>query len=386
MCKKIRILFAVGTMGRGGAERQLLGILKHLDRTRFEPLLYLASCTGGLLPEVPEDVPVFAFDRRCLKLPRIRWPGRVHEMRVRDMANVIRENQIDLVYDRTSHMTLLSGPATKLAQCKRISVIVSNPQMDLTHYEHRFRWVKRRLLKQAYQTADVVIAVSDGVKQNTIDYYDVPESLVRTIYNPIDIARIDRFATEDVVSYPSNEFHVVSSGRLHPHKGCWELLEAANILIHQRQQNSFRFHILGEGSIHNELQAAIVEKKLEAYFFLEGFQKNPFRWLKQANLFCLPSLMEGLPNVLLEAMACQVPVLSADCPSGPREILQGDQFGSLVPPGDALALADAMEDALKNNSTWKEKVPAARKRVEETFALSIGMQKLEELFLELHDG
>ncbi len=385
MPSQYRILFAIGTMGGGGAERQVLGILKHLDRERFEPMLYLASFTGELLEEIPEDVTVFAFDQRHPQFPRLNWPGRMHKRRIADMAAVIKEQQIDLVYDRTSHMTLLSGPATRLAQCKRVSVVVSNPQVDLTHYEHRFRWIKRRLLKRAYNEADRVVAVSEGVRQNVIKFYGIEASNVCTIYNPIDINRIDQLANKETIVYPQDEFHVICSGRLHPLKGYFELLEAANHLINERKHHSLRFHILGEGPIRDELQCQITQKNLQSQFILEGFQKNPFRWIKNANLFCLPSLLEGLPNVLLEAMVCNVPVLSADCPSGPSEIIRDDQFGRLVPPGDGLALANAIEDALMNYCKWEEKITIARKHVEEVFGLEIGMQKLEQLFLELCD-
>ncbi|VAX41630.1 hypothetical protein MNBD_PLANCTO02-974, partial [hydrothermal vent metagenome] len=190
MQKKIRILFAICSMGGGGAERQVLGLLKHLDRTRFAPLLYLVYYAGELLPDIPEDVPVFTFDQRHPQLPRINWPGRMHGMRVRDMADVIREQQIDIVYDRTYHMTLISGPATKITGTKRISVVVSDPQKDLIHYQTRFRRIKRRLLRKIYQSSHVVLTVPEGLREKMMKYYGLPDELVRTIYYPIDIDRI----------------------------------------------------------------------------------------------------------------------------------------------------------------------------------------------------
>ncbi|VAX40342.1 hypothetical protein MNBD_PLANCTO02-3088, partial [hydrothermal vent metagenome] len=116
----------------------------------------------------------------------------------------------------------------------------------------------------------------------------------------------------------------------------------------------------------------------------KGFQMNPFPLLKQAQLFCLPSLFEGLPNTLLEAMVCRVPVLSTDCPHGPREILKQGELGQLVPLKKPMALADAIEETMLNYDKWQALVPAARKQVEDTFSLEIGMQKLQELFLKLH--
>ena len=113
-----------------------------------------------------------------------------------------------------------------------------------------------------------------------------------------------------------------------------------------------------------------------------GRQANPLPLIRQADLFCLPSLFEGMPNALLEAMACRTPVLAADCPTGPREILDGGRFGCLVPPADPAALADAIEDAMLNHGRWRERVEAARRHVEEQYGPEQSLALLESLFQE----
>ncbi|VAX42473.1 hypothetical protein MNBD_PLANCTO02-1852 [hydrothermal vent metagenome] len=293
---------------------------------------------------------------------------------------------MDIIYDPTYQMTLISGPATKITGTKRISVVVNDPQKDLIHYETRFRRTKRRLLRKRYQSADVVLAVSKGVRDKMIKYYGLADSLVRTIYYPIDTERIDRLLKEpsELLSDSNSNFNVICSGRLHSQKGYVYLIEAAHQLINIRKHDQLQFHILGQGPLREELSALIHQLGLEQSVHLKGFQMNPFSLIKQAQLFCLPSLFEGLPNTLLEAMVCEVPVLATDCPHGPREILKQGEFGQLVPLKDPTALADAIEGTMLNYDKWQALVPAARKRVEETFSLKIGMQKHEELFLELH--
>ena len=114
---KLRVLFVMGSLGCGGSERQLLEILKHLDRSRYEPLLYLIYRKGELLSEVPADVPVHAYwDRHTF--PRPNWPGRILLSQARDLAETIRRENVNLVYDRTSQMTLTSWLATRHCACR----------------------------------------------------------------------------------------------------------------------------------------------------------------------------------------------------------------------------------------------------------------------------
>lgn len=379
MTKKIRILFAIGSLGGGGAERVLLDQLARLDRDKFTPLLYLVSHSGSLLEELPRDVPVFAFASRN-DTPRWNWPGRIHRQLVSDLASVIREQQVDLVFDHTFHMTLIAGPATRKTKTPRVSLIVCDPEQDLTNSESRFLFFKKRLLQQAYQSADTVISVSEGVRQAAITYYDLDPALVQTIYNPINLKRIDALYAQGDLRLDPDKFHIVSCGRLHPQKGFGFLLEAAEKLIYQNGLTDLRFHILGEGPSREELQREIKQRQLSEFVVLEGFQDNPFQYYREAQLFCLPSLYEGFGLVLAEAMACRIPVLATDCPSGPAEILEHGKYGRLVPPANADALADQISDAVSNYEAWQSLVPEARKRVETMFDAGGVMGKLEALF------
>lgn len=379
MTKKIRILFAIGSLGGGGAERVLLDQLARLDRAKYTPLLYLVSHSGSLLTELPDDVPVFAFDLRNTA-SRWNWPGRMHRRLVADLARVMREQQVDLVFDHTFHMTLIAGPAAAQTKIRRISLIVCDPEHDFTNNERRFRFFKKQLLKQAYQTAEAVVAVSDGVRQASIVYYNLKPATVQTIYNPIDLERIEGLYAQGDLQLEPDKFHIVSCGRLHPQKGFVYLIQAAEKLIYQHGLTDLRFHILGEGPDRAELTQLIQQKRLSDYVFLEGFQSNPFPYYREAQLFCLPSLYEGFGLVLAEAMACRIPVLATDCPSGPAEILDDGKLGCLVPAGNSQALADQIADAVSDGETWRALVPAARKRVETLFDTAAVMQKLETLF------
>jgi glycosyltransferase involved in cell wall biosynthesis len=122
------------------------------------------------------------------------------------------------------------------------------------------------------------------------------------------------------------------------------LIEAFRLL---RDKAMARLIILGEGEERGQLEALIMASGLSADVDLHGFVENPYAYLSRADAFVLSSRWEGLPTVLIEALACGCPVVATDCPSGPREILEGGLYGTLVPVGDAAALCAAMYQVLK---------------------------------------
>jgi len=380
---KIRVLFAIGEMSGGGSQRQLIGILQRLDRSRFEPQLYLVSPGGELLSEVPADVPIHVFARRN-NPPRWAYPGQAHRARVRDLADVLRKEQIDVVYDRTYHMTLITAGAARRRPTPRVSVIVTDPVRDFETNLERFRFIKRLLLRRAYQTADRIVAVSEGVRKAAVEHYSVPPEKVVTIYNFFDIERIDRWMAEPLPpgeTRDASRFEVVAAGRLHPQKGYSYLLQAIRDLAQNRGRRQIHLRILGTGDQERALSDYVAGHALQPNVTLAGFRANPLPYFRQADLFCLSSLYEGMPNALVEAMLCRVPVLATDCPSGPAEVLEGGRLGRLVKAADSRALADAIEDAMEHPEALQDRVPAARAYIERTFSPEAGMRQLEELLI-----
>jgi glycosyltransferase involved in cell wall biosynthesis len=123
--------------------------------------------------------------------------------------------------------------------------------------------------------------------------------------------------------------------------------------------------ILGDGEERQSLQKLIDSLKIRESIDMPGFVLNPYAFMKKASVFVLSSRWEGLPNALIQAMACGAPVVSTDCRSGPAEILDGGKYGRLVPVGDVEALADAIETTLKGDrrrppASWLEQFSAGR--------------------------
>ena len=223
--------------------------------------------------------------------------------------------------------------------------------------------VSRYMIRNLYPKADMIIPNSKGIEEDLIENFSIPTSLIQTIYNPVDLERIDSLKNEEC-SFPFDYFTYINIGRLHPQKNHKALIEAFYYL----NDLDSRLIIIGEGELREELEEFIDNLDLRDRVFLIGRESNPFKYLKRADVFVLSSNYEGFPNVLLEALACETPIISTDCKSGPREILTGKnttsfhlqrgveeaKYGILTPVSDVAALSEAMRK-MKEDKNLRER-------------------------------
>ena len=190
-----------------------------------------------------------------------------------------------------------------------------------------------------------MVANSVGATEDLERYAPSLRRAVRTIHGPTVWPRIAKQAAEalDHPWFNDGPPVILSAGRLVPVKGHETALRAFAEVVKSRPA---RFVILGEGPDRQKLVDLSHTLKIAHLVDFAGFQINPFAYMARAAAFVLASSHEGLPSVLIEAMACGTPLVSADCPSGPREILEGGQWGRLVPVGNWRALATAILDTL----------------------------------------
>ncbi|MCC7537340.1 MAG: glycosyltransferase, partial [Deltaproteobacteria bacterium] len=196
------------------------------------------------------------------------------------------------------------------------------------------RWLVRR----AYRSADVVVAISDGVASCVTDSLGVDRQRVRRIYNAVDLELVTRRAAEPRDGLP--ERFLLAAGRLEHQKGFDVLVRAFS---ETRARHETQLVILGEGPERRSLEALVRDCGLTGRVSMPGFVDNPWSYMARAQAFVLPSRWEGFGNVVVEAMACGTPVIVTDCDYGPREVVRHGVSGLVVRSEDAGELARSID-------------------------------------------
>lgn len=218
---------------------------------------------------------------------------------------------------------------------------------------------KRRLseMRKEYPHLDGLIVVSNGLKERFAHEVGIKHVSVRVIYNGVVTHEMERSAKK-AASHPwlkrKDRFVVVSAGGLRAVKDYAMLLTAFARLTHWTPS---RLVIIGEGKERQRLESRAKELGIEDDVNMPGYVDDPYPWIARADLFVLSSRSEGMSMVVAEALALGVPVVSTDCPSGPREILGGGRYGMLVPIGEPAEMAEAMHQVLTRR--WVADVPAS---------------------------
>lgn len=212
-----------------------------------------------------------------------------------------------------------------------INILSAYSKCIVVVHEHKSSGIKyagikhtivRWLVAILYNKADHVVTVSRTIAQDLESNFGVARNKLRVIYNPCDTDMIAERSSEPLEEQFERLFDarvIVTVGRLDRQKGHWYLLRAFSEI--RKRVGDVRLVILGTGDHTKYLRDLADELEISAEVHFLGFQSNPFRFLRRSTLFVLTSLWEGFPAVLLEAMACRLPVIAADCLSGPRELL-----------------------------------------------------------------
>jgi glycosyltransferase involved in cell wall biosynthesis len=224
------------------------------------------------------------------------------------------------------------------------------------------RWMRSvpRIIKRFFPRADLIVAPSRGVAEDIREITAIAPEKIRVVHNPVFRAEIMDLAAED----PGHPWLaddsipvVIAAGKLKLQKDFQTLLRAFAAV---RSRRPARLIILGRGPDRQALLELAEELGISDDFQLPGHVRNPYAYFRRASVFVLSSAWEGLPNVLIEAMACGCPVVSTDCPSGPDEILDGGRIGRLVPVGDAVRMAEAIIETLESPPAAEEMIKRAR--------------------------
>lgn len=346
-----KILFVLPTVNGGGAERVVLNLLRYLDRKKYDLTLFLFKREGVYWSEIPNDIKVVyatSHGHRYVTFPwvllKLFIEARLHDIII---------SGLELL------PTYLSYLAGKLAN----RPVVGWVHTDFGTYIQRLNGLHRPLVKYVYPRMTRCVFVSQGGLESLLNLLgSACSDHFTVIANVLDLSVFKN--KPNAVQIPEKMLKmpvVVSMGRLTELKGFDILLKAHAAVL----KSGLRHHllILGEGPLQKSLNDLALELGVAETVFMPGFVANPIPWLKRSQLFVLSSRLEGLPTVLLEAMAAGVPVIATDCPSGPAEILAGGEYGVLVPREDPQALAGAMISLLSDQEKLSTYIEKARRRV-----------------------
>jgi glycosyltransferase involved in cell wall biosynthesis len=362
---RIRVVLYQSRMHGGGAQRVTLIMLNNLDRKRFLPILVLRQEGGELEEYIPADVPVYYLRSRV----RSAWFR---------LARLLPK----LAPDVTLSMSTMGN----LTAC--LGHFVGRLTSPLLVAEHntlsqawgasraRLKWIsfQKNLL---YRRAHQVIAVSRGVADDLIAHARIPSKKVRVIYNPVVAKGFYQRASAEV-DHPW--FHdgsrvILAASRIVPQKDFPMLLEGFRQL---RAERSARLLILGDGELGKPMEKLAQELGISDDVDFLGFVVDAPAYMKRCTVFALSSRYEGLPVALIEAMACGVPVVSTDCPSGPAEIITHGRDGLLVPVGDSVAMAGALK-LLLDTPELRERLGVAGQKRASHFTVENLLPQYEEL-------
>lgn len=320
----------------------MVNLLKTFDRERIEPVFMSVNLTGPYTKLLPKDIEVVD-----LGVTRVRYVI----PKLLSGINRIKPDVILSTFERLNFALLLAKPFFR-KKAKIVIREVNLPSRTMNSYSSIRKTAYKRMYTTLYPRADQIIAQSDTMRREIIDYTGVRAEKVTTIHNPIDVGTIAMLSASSSPFMAGTGKHIVSVGRLEHQKG-FDILIHAFKLFHDQVPDS-HLHILGEGSLNADLSGLAASLNIADHVHFRGFQENPYPYMKNADLFVLSSRFEGFPNVLLEALACKARIISADCDSGPRDILTKPEYGRLVPPHNAAELAEGMLQGIRDANMGSE--------------------------------
>ena len=340
--KRLRSLrFSSEFLEGGGAQKDAVLLANALSRRGVKVVILTLAQRGRLAALVAPDVPVITVEATQLRsaVPALRRTIAAVAPRV-VMSSEAAANVVTFLAVRS--LPAAVRPRLLLREVASPSVArVSDPYL-----QNRLAY---RVVPWVYSRADRVLTLTQGGRKDLIENFKVPAERIDVLASNavIDPVAEKRLASAAETNAPREPGLIVSVGRLSPEKDQLLIVEA---LARSPGLGQARLILIGDGPLRPAIEQRMMQLGLTDRVVLAGHQDDPFAWLLKAELAVCSSRFEGLGNAVIEALACGTPVVSTDCPWGPREILADGVFGELVPVGDADQLGAAMARALRVQS------------------------------------
>jgi len=368
----MKILLLINSLSGGGAERVVQTLANYFTTLDdYEVVVVLL--------ETLKDSYVLdsGIKKRVLRTaPTCRGFGKILSMSLQayEFAKIVKEERPDASISFLVRANLVHIMSRWFGN--RSPIFISERNTSRNQYKsnslknHIMRW----LIRWLYPKATRVSAISNGVKENLLSF-GISPCKIKVIYNPQPLQELYELATEfSPIQIKQDASILITVGRLVDQKDHDTLIKAFEKV---KRKIDACLYIIGDGPNRKKLENLAQTLALVDDIRFMGWQPNPFALLKQADLFVLSSRFEGFGNVIVEAMACGLPVVTTDCPSGPREILRGGEIGALVPVGDVDALAQAITTLLSNRQTLTQYAQKSQDRAKEFDVSVIAQEYLE---------
>lgn len=343
------ITFLLPSFQPGGLQRVAINLLKQMHQLGIPLDIVVASGEGAYLNEIPAGIRVIDFHRpiedRISSASRIIFP----------LVRYLQKEKPQALVSHLNVFNVVAAMAKMLAISPVNLILVEHTSFSITYDKRTKHYGIREealpiLRRWFYPRADGLVAVSKGLAQELETYLRMKPGSIQTIYNPVIDESLNstvKVPLEHPWFQPGEPPVILGMGRLSQEKDFPTLIRAFLLV---RQLQPARLVILGEGKEQSKLNSLIHKLGLENDVAIPGFVSNPYPYLAGSAAFVLSSYREGLPTVIIEAMAVGTPVVSTDCPNGPAEILDRGKYGELVTVGDSEAMAKAILRVLSGNS------------------------------------
>ncbi|MEH7381373.1 glycosyltransferase [Bacillus sp. JJ1533] len=365
--KKIALFIPRLTIG--GAEKVMISIANGLSERGHDVDLVVISKEGDLAGMVSPSVTVVDLQSKrtfCSILA---------------LKKYIEEKRPDVLLSALDNANIVAGLAKILTNTDTKLVLSIHTNLQYS-YEHPRTFIQRFypfLLRRVFKQADAVIAVSKCVAALSSKFLNYPLEKVKVIYNPVIHEEIYELANEDQEHLWLQENRsipaVVAVGRIVEAKDYPTLIHAFAKVV---KRTKARLIIVGDGKekIKKDMESLIQSYEIRDVVDITGYKKNPYYYIKNADLLVSSSKLEGFGNVLVEALALRTPIVSTNCQCGPSEILLDGRLGSLEPVGDVDALAKAIEQRLTNQYAFDEELLTTHLRQMEAQAAVLEYEKV----------
>lgn len=335
--KKISIF--IPNLSGGGAERAMITIANGLGN-KYTVDLVVSNASGSYRDEINDSVKVVD-----LKSKSLRWS-------FFKLISYINSEKPDTIISALASANIICSIARVFTK-RRFKLILSERAAVIAALKDNPRWQARimpLLIRITYPHADFIVCVAKDIAKELKEVFGLKSEKLKVIYNAV--------VTEKLIENSMQEFDnpyfnhskipmILGVGRLTSQKNFASLIHAFSTI---RKKQKSKLVILGEGPLLNDLKNLSKELNIHKDVYFPGFVKNPFVWMKHAKVFVLSSAYEGLPNALIQAMACGTQVVSTNCPTGPSEILEDGKWGFLCPVDDNHSLAQGISNILENHN------------------------------------